>query len=333
MRKPWLYLPVGLAHEIAPIALKIGAPFHSAIHGDTIPKWNPLKWKGLSFPNRLGLAGGVDKDGDLIEEWWTYGAGFVEVGTVTPKPQSPNPGKIIGRDLQSLALWNRMGFPGNGMDIAKVNLRDLPLRRRTPIFVNIGKNRDTSNDDAAKDYALCMETLAGLADAFVVNISSPNTTGLRELLQPKVFHRFLGSVLAAKNKIEKAATTPVLLKLSPDADDEDLKNVALIACELGIDGFIATNTTLARAHGSPFPPEGGVSGKPLGTRSKEVLSLLSQTLGKNKGERLLVSVGGVMSANDVRERLDLGADLVQVYSSLIFEGPGFFRNVAREMNT
>lgn len=329
--KPWLLLPVKVAHDVAPIALRLGAAFQS----DEIPKWNPLKWKGLQFPNRLGLAGGVDKDGELIEEWWAYGAGFVEVGTVTPKPQGPNAGKIMGRDLESKALWNRMGFPGSGMRIARENLRDLPQKKRAPVFVNIGKNRDTSNEDAAKDYATCIQTLTGLADAFVVNISSPNTTGLRELLQPKNLQRFLGSVLAAKTKAETDSprTTPVLLKLSPDADNADLKTVVQVACELGIDGFIATNTTLARTHGSPFPPEGGVSGAPLAERSKEVLSLLQSELGANKGDRLLVSAGGVLTPADVRERLSLGADLVQTYSGLIFEGPGFFRQVAKEMNS
>jgi dihydroorotate dehydrogenase len=321
--KPWLWLSPQFAHDIAPLALRLGAPFQS----EDIPIWKPLKWKGLSFPNRLGLAGGVDKDAETVEEWWAYGAGFVEVGTITPRAQDPNPGVIINRDLQSRALWNRMGFPGGGVDVARANLMDLPVRRRTPIFVNIGKNRDTSNDDAAKDYATCMQGLDGLADAFVVNISSPNTTGLRELLQPRRFQKFLGGVLAAKNKIG-ASQTPVLLKLSPDADDADLQSVVQVACDLGIDGFIATNTTLARNHGSPFPPEGGVSGAPLSARSKEVLQLVRSRVGAN---HLVVSAGGVLTPDDVRERLTLGADLVQVYTALIFEGPGFFRAVARQL--
>ncbi len=323
--KPWLWLSPQFAHDIAPLALRLGAAFKT----DEIPIWKPLKWNGLSFPNRLGLAGGVDKDGESIEEWWAYGVGFVEVGTITPRAQGPNPGVIMSRDLPSKALWNKMGFPGRGVDIARENFKDLPPRRRTPVFANIGKNRDTSNDDAVKDYAACMQTLDGLADAFVVNISSPNTTGLRELLQPRRFQKFLGGVLAAKNKIE-SSNTPVLLKMSPDAEDSDLQSVIKIACDLGIDGFIATNTTLAREHGSPFPPEGGVSGSPLAARSKEVLQLVRDAAGPRK---LVVSVGGVMTPLDVRERLDLGADLVQIYSALIFEGPGFFKHVAREMQS
>ncbi len=325
--KPWLLVPPQLAHDLAALALRLGAPFQN----DEIPIWRPLKWKGLYFPNRLGLAGGVDKNADLIEEWWAYGAGFVEVGTITPKPQSPNPGVIINRDIESRALWNKMGFPGDGAAIVRENLRDLPPRRRTPIFANIGKNRDTSNEDAVADYANCLQTLSGNADAFVINISSPNTNGLRELLQPRVFQRFLGGVMAAKNKISESQT-PIFLKLSPDADDQDLRAVVDMACELGIDGFIATNTTLSRTHGSLFPPEGGVSGAPLAMRSKEVLHLICDSMGPDRGERLVISAGGILSADDVSERLELGADLVQVYTALIFEGPGFFRKVARALN-
>lgn len=326
--KPWLLLPAKFAHDVAPLALRLG----SAFQFDDIPIWKPLKWKGLSFPNRLGLAGGVDKDAELVEEWWAYGAGFVEVGTITPLAQDANPGAIISRDIESRALWNRMGFPGSGVDAVKENLRDLPLRHRTPIFANIGKNRMTSNDDAVKDYATCMQKLSGICDAFVVNISSPNTTGLRELLEPRAFQRFLGGVMAARNKTT-ASSTPVLLKLSPDASDDDLKNLVQQALDLGIDGFIATNTTLSRDHGSPFPPEGGVSGGPLAARAKEVLAIVRDAIGPDRGEKLLISVGGVMTASDVRERLEMGADLVQVYSALIFDGPGFFRSVARQLNS
>lgn len=326
LMKPWLWFSPQFAHDVAPLALRIGA----ALQTQDIPIWLPLKWKGLEFPNRLGVAGGVDKDADLIEEWWAYGAGFVEVGTITPRAQGPNPGRIIDRDLPSKALWNKMGFPGSGLQIARENLRDLPSRRRTPVFVNIGKNRETSNDDAVRDYAECLQTLSGFADAFVVNISSPNTSGLRELLQPARFRKFLGGVLAARNKTQ-SPETPVLLKISPDADDADLQRLVHQACELGIDGFIATNTTLARNHGSPFPPEGGVSGSPLASRSKDVLKIVREAVTASGGDQLLVSAGGVLSAEDVRERLELGADLVQVYSALIFEGPGFFRSVAKSL--
>lgn len=324
--KPWLLFPPQLAHHMAPFALQIAAAFRD----QPTYTWKPFTWRGLKFNNRLGTAGGVDKDGELIEEWWKFGPGFVEIGTVTPLAQGPNDGKIIDRDAKSLALWNRMGFPGRGAWVARENLRDLPILKPTPIFVNIGKNRTTPNDQAVRDYAECISILAGLADVFVVNISSPNTQGLRELLQPRNLHRFLGGVLAAKNK-SSSPYTPILLKLSPDLDDDELRTIVELSSELGIDGFIATNTTLAREPGSTFPHEGGVSGRPLAARSTAVLKTLMQTLGNAKGDKLVVSAGGVMTPDDVKARLDLGADLVQVYSALIFEGPGFFERVCHSM--
>jgi dihydroorotate dehydrogenase len=308
---------------MAPLALQTLAAFRDPM----THKWMPLEWRGMKFDNRLGVAGGVDKDGEQVEDWWTFGPGFIEVGTVTPLAQGPNPGRIIARDTTSSALWNRMGFPGSGVAAVRENLSDLPLDRTTPVFVNIGRNRATSNEDAARDYSRCIQELSGYADAFVVNISSPNTSGLRELLLPANLRKFLGKVLSTRNK-SNAPSTPVLLKLSPDLQESDLANAVAVSVSLGIDGFIATNTTLERGPGSPFPPEGGVSGKPLAHRSKEILRDLIRLLGPARKDKLVISTGGVMSPEDVFERLSLGADLVQVYTALIYEGPFFFHAVA-----
>lgn len=321
--RPWLLLPAKLAHDLAPLALEFNWLFGER----KTYTWRPFSWRGISFQNRLGIAGGVDKNASQVEEWWMYGPGFIEIGTVTPKPQGPNPGKIISRDNKLEAVWNRMGFPSDGAWSTQENLRDLQRPFHSPVFVNIGKNRNTPNEEAARDYAECMEILAGYADAFVVNISSPNTKGLRELLEPANLRRFLSEVLAARKKCS-APQTPVLLKISPDLTDHDLFAIVETAKDLGVDGFIATNTTLARETGSPFPAEGGVSGKPLAARSKAVLKTLVTILGQSRGDTLIVSAGGVMSPQDVFERLDMGADLVQVYSALIFHGPRFFRSVA-----
>jgi dihydroorotate dehydrogenase len=193
--------------------------------------------------------------------------------------------------------------------------------------VNIGKNRTTSNEDAAKDYVTCMREIGDLADAFVINISSPNTTGLRDLFKPQNFEPFLQEILRARNEL--ASAPPLLLKLSPDLEDEDLENVVRAAVRLKLDGFIATNTTLARTPAMPYPKEGGVSGKPLAQQSKEVLKKLTSLLGADRVGKLIISVGGVMTPEDVMERLTLGADLVQVYTALIYEGPFFFSRVAR----
>jgi dihydroorotate dehydrogenase len=318
--KPWLWLPVKLAHDLSAIALQIQAAFLET----NVPVWRPLEWRGLNFPNPLGLAGGLDKDAELVEEWWKLGAGFIEVGTVTPLPQGANSGRIMDRDLGAQALWNRMGFPGSGVRAVRENLLDLTRPWPTPIFVNIGKNRQTPNEQAHRDYTSCISQLSGLADAFVINISSPNTAQLRDLLLAENLHAFLSEVLRARDRY--APTTPLLLKISPDMSNFEIEATVPLALALGINGIIATNTTLARSPDSRFPADGGVSGQPLALRAKEVLRILSPLLGE---EHLLVSVGGVMSTEDVFERLDLGADLVQIYTALIYQGPGFFKSVAR----
>jgi dihydroorotate dehydrogenase len=291
-------------------------------------EWQPRDWRGLHFDNPLGVAGGVDKNASAIQAWWAMGAGFVEVGTVTPRPQGPNPGRIIDRDNTAQALWNGMGFPNAGTERVRRRLALLPRPPRTPIFVNIGKNRDTANEHAAKDYAACARMLAGLADAFVINVSSPNTSGLRDLQSERALRNLLDGVRASVRQTS-ASQTPLLLKLSPDLSD-DLCFAAVDASLMcGIDGWVVCNTTSTREPHSRFPKEGGVSGKPLAARSKHLLTNLTRHLGSARSDRLIVSVGGVLSGRDVFERLNLGADLVQVYSALVFEGPGFFRHVAR----
>jgi dihydroorotate dehydrogenase len=328
--KPWLLLSPKMAHDLAPIGLQALAAFRKA----KVYEWQPLEWQGLKFKNRLGTAGGVDKDGSLVQPWWTFGPGFLEIGTVTPQPQGPNEGRIIDRDHSAQAIWNRMGFPGRGAEIVATNLRVLPREHLTPLFINIGKNRSTTNQNAAHDYIECIDRLAFAADAFVVNISSPNTSGLRDLFRTEIFRPFLGAILEARNHQRKNLHNrqlPLLLKLSPDLSDEDLNRIVDVSAELGIDGWIATNTTMSREDGSPFPAEGGVSGRPLAERSKKVLSILLTKAQPFRKGKLIVSAGGVMTPEDVNERLVLGADLVQIYAALIYEGPQFFCKVARHM--
>lgn len=325
--KPWLLLSAQQAHDLMPLGLQILAAFRET----RIPEWNPLRWRGLEFKNRLGIAGGVDKNGASIEDWWTFGPGFLEVGTVTPRPQGPNPGRIVDRDLEHLAVWNRMGFPSQGAWHVRSNLMDLPAPRATPIFINIGKNRTTSNEEAAKDYIECIDILGDLADAWVVNISSPNTSGLRDLFKPENFRPFLESILEART-LRTTKRAPVLLKLSPDLNDDDLEFVVSTAVKTGIDGFIATNTTVAREKYLLFPSEGGVSGRPLAKRSKDTLQKLIALLGSARHDLLIISAGGIMTPEDIKERLSLGADLVQVYAALIFEGPWFFSRVAKSLS-
>lgn len=321
MIKPWLWLPPQLAHDLSGYGLRCVALFSNK----TPPAWRSFVWRGLVFKNRLGLAGGVDKNADNLSAWWTFGAGFVEVGTVTPRPQEANPGKIMDRHMPSLSLWNRMGFPSEGADEVLANLRaSKPCHG--PVFVNIGKNRDTANENAAEDYLTLIHQFAGTADGFVVNISSPNTKGLRDLQQRETLREFLRPLVGAARE----RSTPILIKLSPDLSSEALTDAIEASVEAGIDGFVLTNTTLHRPEGLPFPPEGGLSGAPLKNLSVDALKTALNVLGPRREGKLIISVGGVMTAEDVFERLSLGADLVEIYSALIFHGPWFFNKVASE---
>lgn len=333
--RPWLWLSPQLAHDLTPLALKLYGHFNPY---QTLT-WNPFTWRGLEFTNRLGLAGGVDKNADNIEHWWTLGPGFVEIGTVTPQPQTGHIGKRLARDHGQHSIWNRLGFPSHGMNHVVSRLQHLYQPRFTPVFANIGKNATTPLENAAQDYITCMEKLYPYVDAFVVNISSPNTAGLRELSRPENFEKFLSPIVLANNnrKGERISDVrlPLLIKLSPDISDTELESILHTSADMGIDGWILTNSSAELRQGLSFPKEGGVSGKPLAQRSKELLSRAVQSLGKKREDRLLISCGGVMSPFDVFERLELGADLVQVYSALIFNGPFFFRRVkeAAEVRT
>jgi dihydroorotate dehydrogenase len=288
-----------------------------------IPEWQPLDWRGLHFPNRLGIAGGVDKDGIGLKGWWTAGAGFLEIGTITPEPQRGNSGQLVARDPAHLALWNRLGFPSQGAARVASRLKKLERPFRTPIFANIGKNAITPLDSAYLDYLKVANQLDGLVDGFVVNISSPNTKGLRELLKPARLKEFLAPLK------DRFAGVNWLLKLSPDIGDKELAAILETSTEAGVSGWILTNTSQGLRERLPFPLDGGVSGTPLANRSRMFLRSAIKILGPDKRDRLLVSVGGVMTPDDVLERLSLGADLVEVYAALIYSGPLFFRQVAK----
>lgn len=319
--KPWLWLSPQTAHKLSPLALNCLSPL---LRGGPV-EWSPLDWQGLHFPNRLGLAGGVDKNVQNMNAWWKLGAGFLEVGTITPRPQPGNPGQVVDRDASHLALWNRLGFPSQGMSAACARLASQPRPWPTPVFANIGKNATTNLENAAQDYLMLLHELQDLVDGFVINISSPNTAGLRSLLKPENLRQFLLPLMAHPG----AQKRPVLLKISPDLSDEELGSALEIACDLGVKGFVLTNTTLGARENLKFPVEGGVSGRPLAVRSQYFLQKSIQLLGAKRAGKLLVSVGGVLSPEDVTERLKMGADLVQVYAALIFEGPFFFRKVAK----
>lgn len=326
--KPWLWLPPQWAHGLAPAGLTLLAQ----IYGQPTPRWRSLKWQGLDFPNPAGIAGGVDKTGTSLFSWSRLGAGFLELGTVTPKAQKANPGKILDRDVSRQIVWNKMGFPSPGLDAIEKQLWRLPKPFPVPLFINIGKNRHTELSQASGDYAACLNRLHDFADAFVINISSPNTTGLRELQKRDYFQNFLTNILNQYSK-KQSQLRPILLKVSPEVDDSELENILRVGLKLGLAGFILTNSTQRRPYPNGFPPQGGFSGTAVKDLSEHLLTRSCEILGTTKSKVLLVSVGGILTATDVERRLQMGANLVQVYSTLLFSGPFFFQDLAKHFSS
>jgi dihydroorotate dehydrogenase len=323
LMKPWLWLPPTWSHLLAPHLLPI-----LAYCGDTqTPQWRPFHWRGVHFQNPLGVAGGVDKEGHQLTSWQALGAGFVEVGTITPLPQTPNPGKIMDRQLSSLSLWNKMGFPNQGVHVLKNRLEQIGDKLHIPLFINIGKNRDTPNENAYKDYLTCIKELKQHTKVFVVNISSPNTKGLRDLQSLESLRNLL------KPLRQEATKHSLLLKLSPDMEADALKDLLDLCLTEQINGVILTNTTLQRPNNSlPYSTtEGGVSGAPLKELARKSLLTAVKHVGGDREKLLLVSVGGITDTEEVQWRLDHGAHLVQTYSALVFQGPFFFKKVAKAL--
>jgi len=281
---------------------------------------------GLYFPNPVGLAAGFDKDAKLIDRLVCFGFGFIEIGTLTPKPQVGNDKPRLFRLPKDQALINRMGFNNDGVLEAVERLK----QRQSKIIVggNIGKNKQTPNENALDDYAFCFETLYNYVDYFVVNVSSPNTPGLRELQEKEPLRKLLSYV---KNlSLAKPLVKPILLKIAPDLTTSQLDDVVEILKETQTDGIIATNTTIFR-EGLETSTEllqqigaGGLSGKPLANRSTEVIGYLRLKLGSNYP---IIAVGGIMSPQDAIDKLNAGADLIQVYTGFVYEGPKFVKKI------
>ena len=281
---------------------------------------------GLRFPSPLGVAAGVDKDASWFEGLGALGFGSVEIGTVTPRAQAGNPRPRVRRLTADRALQNSMGFPNPGAEAvaARLEHRSGP----TVVGVNVGRSKDAGPEQAAGDYRATVRRLAPAADYLVLNVSSPNTPGLRDL---QAVEPLRGIVAAVREALaELGLERPVLVKIAPDLADEDVDAIADLALELSLAGIVATNTTVARAglRSRDVPAAGGVSGAPLKERSLEVL----RRLRARAGDRLvLVSAGGVESADDVWERLQAGATLVQTYTGFVYGGPGWPRRVNREL--
>ena len=282
----------------------------------------PTSVFGLDFPNPVGLAAGLDKNGEHIDALFGLGFGFVEIGTVTPRPQAGNPKPRLFRLPQHAAIINRMGFNNAGVDALVRNV-ERSSQRTGPLGINIGNNKDTPNEDALSDYLACLEKVYPLADYVTVNISSPNTAGLRELQEEQALRRLVGGLREAQERLasQHGRRVPMLVKVAPDLSDRDIEAAARVLSELEVDGVIATNTTIGREgveHDRRAAESGGLSGAPLLGQSTLVLRRLRARL----PERIpLIGVGGIQSGADAVAKMSAGATLVQCYSGLIFRGP------------
>ncbi|WP_337043290.1 quinone-dependent dihydroorotate dehydrogenase [Emticicia sp. 17c] len=283
---------------------------------------------GLRFKNPVGLAAGFDKNGVWTDELSNLGFGFIEIGTVTPRAQLGNDKPRLFRLKQDEALINRMGFNNEGSKAAATQLR----KRKTKIIVggNIGKNKTTENDDAVYDYLKAFNDLYPYVDYFVVNVSSPNTPGLRALQEKEPLKHLLKTL--ERDNGRKSKPKPILLKIAPDLTDEQLDDIIEIVKETRISGVIASNTTISR-EGLQTPADevnaigaGGLSGKPLNQRSTEVIRYLAE---KSKKSFPIIGVGGIYSAEDAIEKLKAGASLIQIYSGFIYEGPGIVKDICK----
>jgi dihydroorotate dehydrogenase len=288
---------------------------------------------GLTFKNPVGLAAGFDKDAKLFSELSNFGFGFIEIGTLTPKPQEGNPKKRLFRLIEDNAIINRMGFNNGGVLDAVTRLKNNPssaLRTGSRVLIggNIGKNKTTPNEVAVEDYKICFEALFDYVDYFVVNVSSPNTPNLRALQDKEPLTKLLKALKTQNNKTQNPK--PILLKIAPDLTNSQLLDIIDIVKDTKIDGVIATNTTISREglQSNSKVETGGLSGKPLTHRSTEVIRFLAEQ--SNKAFPI-IGVGGIHSVNDALEKLDAGADLIQLYTGFIYEGPKLIKAINKAL--
>jgi dihydroorotate dehydrogenase len=314
----------------------------------TPPK--PVQALGLTFKNPVGLAAGYDKDGLAIRGLSALGFGHIEIGTVTPRSQPGNPKPRVFRLVEDGAVINRMGFPGRGSQYVSDQLLTLPVERRddvskvegsvfghhrprsTVLGLNLGKNKDTPLEEAANDYTMLIRAFTPLADYLAINISSPNTVGLRRLQGRELLEQLLGEIAKEREQIMlgRGGRRPILVKLAPDLSDDELEDAVGVILACGMDGVIATNTTLARMGllSKHQAEAGGVSGSPLRGRSEAILEKVVRLVA---GRIPVVSVGGIMSPEDAKRRIDIGAALVQVYTGLVYRGPGLVKEIVKAL--
>ena len=323
--KPLLFsVDTELAHEVS---LELLNEFSSLLPQTRIE--NPRQVMGINFPNPVGLAAGFDKNGDYLPGLSTMGFGFIEVGTVTPLAQEGNPKPRLFRLIRHRSIINRMGFNNKGVDYL---LQHIPERPRPYVLgINIGKNLTTAVENALSDYRICLQKVYPQADYISVNISSPNTPGLRKLQSEAALDALLSGIHETRKSLQDQYQydRPIALKISPDLDDEAIPVIAELLIKHQIDALIATNTTLDRSLVQRHPhaaEAGGLSGEALCQKSRHVLSQFHRVL---QDEIPIISVGGIVTAGEVQLRMQLGASLVQLYTGLIYQGPKLVREAAR----
>ncbi len=310
-----------------------------------VPKENvPSEVLGLRFPNKVGLGAGFDKNARYLRELECLGFGAVEIGTVTPLPQAGNDKPRLFRLPKDKALINRMGFNNEGVEVVRERLKKWKIEKgklKVPstmiIGGNIGKNKVTPNEEAWKDYAICYRELYPYVDYFVVNVSSPNTPGLRELQEKDSLHKILTTLQEMRKELAVAnGHKPLLLKIAPDLTKEQIDDVIDLATEIKLDGLVATNTTISReglltaADKVNAIGAGGLSGLPVRERSTEVVKYIAE---KTEGQLPLIASGGIFTGEDAQEKLKAGASLVQVWTGFIYEGPAIVKKIVRTIST
>ena len=320
------------AHDFALKAIKKGVrgPIARAITC-SVPD-SPRELMGLKFPNPVGLAAGMDKNGEAINAWNGLGFGFVEIGTVTPRPQPGNPTPRMFRIPEKQALINRMGFNNKGVDY--LVKKTIDAKFKGILGINIGKNFDTLVENATDDYSICLEKVYPHASYVTVNISSPNTEGLRSLQHGDQLNELFSRLKTeqAALQIQHKKYVPLVVKIAPDLESNEITDIAAAILEHNIDGVIATNTTLSREGVSNYAnadEAGGLSGGPLTNRSTEVLEKLVRELKDNVP---VIASGGVMSSQDAQAKIDAGASLVQLFTGFVYKGPGLIRDVAQQLS-
>lgn len=301
---------------------------------DSATSSKPVELMGLKFPNRVCLAAGLDKEGNTIDALGSLGFGCIEIGTITPRPQLGNPKPRLFRLIDHEAIINRMGFNNPGIDVGVANVRQAKSFEGI-IGFNIGKNKDTPNENAADDYLECLRKAYPVADYVAVNLSSPNTPGLRDLQGAEASARLLETLKREQQKLaaEHGRHVPVLFKIAPDLDEAQIHDLSGVFLSGGLDGLIATNTTLDRDRvaGHPRAAEaGGLSGRPVFEKSTETLRCFASHLGSRIP---IIGVGGISSLADAQAKIRAGASLVQIYTSFIYQGPTLVRQLARGLES